>query len=164
MDGGAYGPSDKDAIEPGFGLKRDITAYLSRIGFADRVMTELLEIPRKTRKTLIWACFCLANFFLLVIFGTNPSFISEFFALREDLAQFHSHGRCSFLVGMLAKHPCKGKAPFYRVLLNSHNKDYTTRINRHLLFIKKNSEKKINLQFSILYIQFLELPWNLFLI
>ena len=88
MDGGAYGPSDMDTVEPEFGLKRDITAYLSRIGFADRVMTELLEIPRKTRKTLIWACFCLANFFLLVIFGTNPSFISEFFALREDLAQF----------------------------------------------------------------------------
>jgi hypothetical protein len=92
MGGGANWPPngspDMDTVEPEFGLERDITAYLSEIRFADRVMTELAEVPRKTRKTLIWAGFCLANVFLLVIFGTNSSFISEFFALQEDLAQF----------------------------------------------------------------------------
>ena len=92
MDGETNSPPngspDMDTIEPEFRLERDIIAYLSEIGFTDRVMTELVEVPRKTRKTLIWAGFCLANVFLLVVFGTNPSFISEFFALQEDLAQF----------------------------------------------------------------------------
>ncbi len=77
-----------DSIEPKPGLKRDITAYLGKVGFVERVMTDILEVPGKTRKTLLWASFCLFNLFLLVLFGTNQSFIVEFFALREELGQF----------------------------------------------------------------------------
>lgn len=77
-----------DSIEPKPGLKRDITAYLGKVRFVERVMTDILEVPGKTRKTLLWASFCLFNLFLLVLFGTNQSFIVEFFALQEELGQF----------------------------------------------------------------------------
>jgi hypothetical protein len=77
-----------DSIEPKPGLKRDITAYLGKVGFVERIMTDISEVPGKTRKTLLWAGFCLFNLFLLVLFGTNQSFIVEFFALQEELGQF----------------------------------------------------------------------------
>ena len=77
-----------DSIEPKPGLKRDITTYLGKVGFVERIMTDISEVPGKTRKTLLWAGFCLFNLFLLVLFGTNQSFIVEFFALQEELGQF----------------------------------------------------------------------------
>jgi hypothetical protein len=77
-----------DNTEPKPGLKRDITVYLGKVGFVERVMTDILEVSGKTRKTLLWAIFCLFNLFLLVLFGTNQSFIVEFFALQEELGQF----------------------------------------------------------------------------
>jgi hypothetical protein len=77
-----------DSIEPKPGLKRDITVYLGKVGFVERVMTDILEVPGKTRKTLLWASFCLFNLFLLVLFGTNQAFVVEFFALQEELGQF----------------------------------------------------------------------------
>ena len=77
-----------ESIEPKPGLKRDITVYLGKVGFVERVMTDILEVPGKTRKTLLWAIFCLFNLFLLALFGTNQSFIVELFALQEELGQF----------------------------------------------------------------------------
>jgi hypothetical protein len=77
-----------DNTEPKPGLKRDITVYLGKVGFVERVMTDILEVSGKTRKTLLWAIFSLFNLFLLVLFGTNQSFIVEFFALQEELGQF----------------------------------------------------------------------------
>ena len=77
-----------DSIEPKAGLERDITVYLGKVGFVERVMTDIMEVPGKTRKTLLWAGFCLFNLFLLVLFGTNQSFIVDFFALQEELGQF----------------------------------------------------------------------------
>jgi hypothetical protein len=75
-----------DNGEPKEGLKRDISVYLTKVGFVDRVMVDILEIPGKTRKTLLWSVFCLLNIFLLVIAGTHPSFLVEF--LRGDLGEF----------------------------------------------------------------------------
>jgi hypothetical protein len=77
-----------DSIEPKPGLKRDITAYLGKVGFVERIMTDISEVPGKTRKIFLWAGFCLFNLFLLVLFGTNQSFIVEFFALQDELGQF----------------------------------------------------------------------------
>jgi hypothetical protein len=75
-----------EAIEPKKGLERDISVYLTKIGFVDRVMEDVREIPNKTRKTLLWAGFCLLNIFLLILFGTNPSVIAQF--LQGDLGEF----------------------------------------------------------------------------
>jgi hypothetical protein len=67
-------------------LKQDISVYLAKIGFIDRVMTDVLEIPGKTRKILLWSMFCLLNLFLLVVFGINLSVTPEF--LQGDLGEF----------------------------------------------------------------------------
>jgi hypothetical protein len=75
-----------ETSEPQGGLKHDITVYLAEIGFVDRVMTNVMQIPGKTRKTLIWGGFCLFNLFLLIFFGVNPSFFAQF--LQEHLGQF----------------------------------------------------------------------------
>ena len=85
---GAHAAQSLVSIEPKARLKRDITVYLGKVGFVERIMTDILEIPRKTRKPLLWASFCLFNLLLLVVFGTNQSFIVEFFALQEELGQF----------------------------------------------------------------------------
>jgi len=75
-----------DGLEPKEGLKRDISSYLAEVGFVDRVMADIQEISGKTRKTLLWAGFCLFNIFLLLLLGTNPSFIAQF--LQGDLGEF----------------------------------------------------------------------------
>ncbi|UCF99192.1 MAG: hypothetical protein JSV89_06545 [Spirochaetaceae bacterium] len=75
-----------DSIEPKEGLKRDISTYLAKVGFVDRVMADILEIPGKTRKILLWSCFCLLNIFLLIVLGTNPSVLIQF--LQGDLGEF----------------------------------------------------------------------------
>jgi len=84
----AHAAQSLDGVEPKAGLKRDITAYLGKAGFIERVMTDILEVPGKTRKTILWASFCLFNLLLLVLFGTNQNFIVDFFALQEELGQF----------------------------------------------------------------------------
>jgi hypothetical protein len=75
-----------ESIEPREGLERDISVYLSNVGFVDRVMADIHDIPGKTKKTLLWAGFCVFNIFLLVVFGTNPSMILQF--LQGDLGEF----------------------------------------------------------------------------
>jgi len=75
-----------EEVEPKAGLKRDISVYLSKVGFVDRVMADIHEIPGKTKKTLLWAGFCLLNILLLVVFGTNPLVIAQF--LQGDLGEF----------------------------------------------------------------------------
>jgi hypothetical protein len=75
-----------DGIEPKEGLKQDISIYLTKVGFVDRVMADVLGIPGKVRKIFLWAGFCVLNIFLLVVFGTNPSIIAEF--LQGDLGEF----------------------------------------------------------------------------
>ena len=75
-----------DGIEPKEGLKRDISTYLARVGFVDRVMADIHEIPGKIKKTFLWAGFCVLNIFLLVVVGTNPSTIAQF--LQGDLGEF----------------------------------------------------------------------------
>ena len=75
-----------DGIEPKEGLKQDISIYLTKVGFVDRVMADVLEIPGKVRKIFLWAGFCVLNIFLLIVFGTNPSLIAEF--LQGDLGEF----------------------------------------------------------------------------
>jgi hypothetical protein len=72
--------------EPREGLKRDISVYLAKVGFVDRVMADIQEIPGKTKKILLWAGFCVFNILLLVVFGTNPAIILQF--LHEDLGEF----------------------------------------------------------------------------
>jgi len=72
--------------EPRDGLKRDISRYLEKSGFIDRVMMDILETPGKTIKVLLWAGFCLLNLLLLLVLGTNPSVLAEI--LHEDLGQF----------------------------------------------------------------------------
>lgn len=80
------GTQSLDAIEPKEGLKRDISVYLTKVGFVDRVMADIHEIPGKIKKTLLWAGFCVLNIFLLVVLGTNPSFVVQF--LHGDLGEF----------------------------------------------------------------------------
>jgi hypothetical protein len=75
-----------NGAEPKEGLERDISLYLTKVGFVDRVMADIHEIPGKTKKTLLWAGFCLLNIFLIVLFGTNPSMIVQF--LQGDLGEF----------------------------------------------------------------------------
>jgi hypothetical protein len=82
----ADGTRSLDGIEPKEGLKRDISLYLAEVGFVDRVMADIQEISGKTKKTILWAGFCLLNIFLLLVFGTNPSLIVQF--LQGDLGQF----------------------------------------------------------------------------
>ena len=72
--------------EPQEGLKQDISTYLTKVGFIDRVMTDILEVPGKIRKILLWSLFCLLNLFLLVVFGINLSVSPEF--LQGDLGEF----------------------------------------------------------------------------
>jgi hypothetical protein len=74
-----------DGIEPKEDLEQDISVYLAKVGFVDRVMADIHEIPGKTKKTLVWAGFCLLNILLLVLFGTNPSVIAQF--LQGDLGE-----------------------------------------------------------------------------
>jgi hypothetical protein len=80
------GAQSFDGLEPKEGLERDISSYLSEVGFVDRVMADIQEISVKTRKTLLWAGFCLFNIFLLLLLGTNPSLIAQF--LQGDLGEF----------------------------------------------------------------------------
>ena len=80
------GAQSLDGLEPKEGLKRDISSYLAEVGFVDRVMADIQEISGKTRKTLLWAGFCLFNIFLLLLLGTNPSLIAQF--LQGDLGEF----------------------------------------------------------------------------
>ena len=75
-----------ESIEPREGLKRDITVYLAKVGFVDRVMADIHDMPGKIKKTLLWAGFCVFNIFLLVVFGTNHSMILQF--LQGDLGEF----------------------------------------------------------------------------
>jgi hypothetical protein len=49
-------------------------------------MADIHEIPGKTKKTLLWAGFCLLNILLLLVFGTNPLVIAQF--LQGDLGEF----------------------------------------------------------------------------
>jgi hypothetical protein len=74
------------SIEPREGLERDISIYLAKVGFVDRVMVDIHEIPGKTKNFLLWALFCVLNILLLIVFGTNPSVILQF--LRGDLGEF----------------------------------------------------------------------------
>ena len=74
------------SIEPKEGLKRDISRYLAKVDFADRVMVDIHDIPGKTKKFLLWAGFCVFNILLLIVLGTNPSMILQF--LRGDLGEF----------------------------------------------------------------------------
>jgi len=67
------GAQSLDGIEPREGLRRDISVYLTKVGFVDRVMTDIHEIPGKAKKTLLWAGFCVVNILLLVVFGTHSS-------------------------------------------------------------------------------------------
>ena len=80
------GAQSLDGIEPREGLRRDISVYLAKVGFVDRVMTDIHEIPGKTKKTLLWAGFCVVNILLLVVFGTQSSIIVQF--LHGDLGEF----------------------------------------------------------------------------
>jgi len=80
------GAQSLNGIEPKEGLKRDISVYLARVGFVDRVMVDIHEIPGKIRKTLLWAGFCMLNIFLIVLLGTNPSVVAQF--LQGDLGEF----------------------------------------------------------------------------
>jgi len=82
----ANGTQSLKGIEPQEGIKRDISVYLAKVGFVDRVMADIHEIPGKTKKTLLWAGFCLLNVLLLVVFGTNLSVITKF--LDGELGEF----------------------------------------------------------------------------
>ena len=82
----ANGTQSLKGIEPQEGIKRDISVYLAKVGFVDRVMADIHEIPGKTKKTLLWAGFCLLNILLLVVFGTNLSVITKF--LDGELGEF----------------------------------------------------------------------------
>lgn len=75
-----------ESIEPREGLKRDISVYLAKVGFLDRVMVDIHDIPGKTKKFVLWAGFCVFNILLLIVFGTNPSLILQF--LQGDLGEF----------------------------------------------------------------------------
>ena len=75
-----------ESIEPKEGLKRDISEYLAKVGFVERIMVDIHDIPGKTKKSLLWAGFCVFNILLLVVFGTNPSMILQF--LHGDLGEF----------------------------------------------------------------------------
>ena len=77
---------DPESIEPREGLKSDITTYLAEVGFIDRVMADIMEIPGRSGKILLWAGFCVLNIFLLLLLGTNHSVIVEF--LQGDLGEF----------------------------------------------------------------------------
>jgi hypothetical protein len=74
------------SIEPKEGLKRDISRYLAKVDFADRVMVDIHDIPGKTKKLLLWAGFCVFNILLLIVVGTNPSMILQF--LNGGLGEF----------------------------------------------------------------------------
>ena len=75
-----------ESIEPREGLKRDISVYLAKVGFVDRVMVDIQDIPGKTKKFVLWAGFCVFNILLLIVFGTNPSLVLQF--LQGDLGEF----------------------------------------------------------------------------
>jgi hypothetical protein len=81
-----HGAQGFDGMKPKEGLERDISAYLTKVSFVDRVMEDVQEIPGKMRKTLIWGGFCVLNIFLLILFGTNPAVIVQF--LMGDLGEF----------------------------------------------------------------------------
>lgn len=65
-----------------------LLSYLQERHFIERVMAQIHELHRKSRKTLLWGVFCLLNLILLVIFGTSQPFVQDFFALQKELAQF----------------------------------------------------------------------------
>ena len=75
------------SIEPREGLKRDISLYLAEIGFVDRVMADIHEIPGKMKRTLLWAGFCVLNILLLIVSGTSPSILLQFL-LQGELGEF----------------------------------------------------------------------------
>jgi hypothetical protein len=79
---------DRNELEPDRILQRDISMYLGKVGFADRVMLDVLHSGTKARMVLLWGIFCLLNLSLLLLFGTNQPFIVEFLALHAGLSQF----------------------------------------------------------------------------
>jgi hypothetical protein len=79
-------PQSFENAEPQENLKQDISVYLTKVGFVDRVMTDILDIPGKTRKIALWAGFCLFNIMLLIVAGTNPSVVIQF--LQGGLGEF----------------------------------------------------------------------------
>jgi hypothetical protein len=68
--------------------ERRILDYLEKRGFIERVMARVRALQARARKTLIWGGFCLVNLLALLLFGTSDPFLSGFFALQRELAQF----------------------------------------------------------------------------
>ncbi len=65
-----------------------IRAYLDEHGFIERVMARVRALQAQARKALIWGGFCLVNLLVLLLFGASDPFLSGFFALQGELAQF----------------------------------------------------------------------------
>jgi len=68
--------------------ERRILDYLERRGFIERVMARVRSLHSQTRKALLWGVFCLFNLLALLAFGASDLFLSGFFALQAELAQF----------------------------------------------------------------------------
>ncbi len=68
--------------------ERRIRAYLEQRGFIERVMARVRALQARARKALIWGGFCLVNLLALLLFGASDHFLSDFFALQAELAQF----------------------------------------------------------------------------
>jgi hypothetical protein len=115
------GTQSLNGIEPKEGLKRDISVYLAKVGFVDRVMSDIHEIPGKTKKTLLWAGFCVLNIFLLVVFGTNPSVIAQF--LQGGLGEFFFLFLGISLLGGLIGLVVVSDLSWLQVHLPGHNPD-----------------------------------------
>jgi hypothetical protein len=65
-----------------------ILAYLEQRGFIELVMARVRSLHSQTRKALLWGGFCLLNLLVLLLFGASDLFLSDFFALQKELAQF----------------------------------------------------------------------------
>jgi hypothetical protein len=68
--------------------ERRIRAYLEQRGFIERVMARVRALHSRARKAVIWGGFCLVNLLVLLLFGASDPFLSGFFALQAELAQF----------------------------------------------------------------------------
>jgi hypothetical protein len=68
--------------------ERRILAYLEERGFIERVMAGVRALQAQARKALIWGGFCAVNLLALLLFGASDPFLSGFFALQGELAQF----------------------------------------------------------------------------
>jgi hypothetical protein len=68
--------------------ERRILAYLEQRDFIERVMARVRALHSRTRKALLWGGFCLLNLLALLLLGTSDLFLSDFFAVQGDLAQF----------------------------------------------------------------------------